>query len=586
MIKKILYIFLCFSAYKNIAAQQIIDSVNPIFSINREAGNIGILYDNFEVSIPTSKPNKNKKYNDVVLSIFHSKSLYVNTAFNNQSEIKELAPFRLGINKHYAQLSGSYKNTNAVPLFDSIPVVVAAYGIDSVNKDFYRFRVLKNQTEEALPWTEIKFFSPVYMYYRYNTDGTEQKQMAYLGQFGMQVGNSVTVEVKNIKIPDTTYSISAVWIKRAPEIIATFTSQSIQQLISVYKYQWKYDGEGVGGATYYGDIALPPVDSLLITQRTFKYSENNIFVYLNDKVNNSGFVEYNLLRGKDSSGWRSNSFDANIIWLQNLTPGTYTLLLRYAFQRQTINRFSFSITPAWYQTTWFTIIAGTLLVLSAISIYLIIKNNRQRIKLKKQHTHNQLIQAEIKSIKSQFNPHFVFNALNSIQGLITKNDIESAHIYLGDFSRLLRNSLKESEHDFISLSKDISLIDNYLKLEQLRFGFQYQINIDETINKDAIEIPVLLLQPVIENAIKHGISGLYKNGILKIDYIVKDHDIIVTITDNGIGYTDIQKGHGLKLTDERITLINTLLKEQSIHWQMNSTSNGTIALFVFKKWLL
>jgi LytS/YehU family sensor histidine kinase len=98
-------------------------------------------------------------------------------------------------------------------------------------------------------------------------------------------------------------------------------------------------------------------------------------------------------------------------------------------------------------------------------------------------------------------------------------------------------------------------------------------------------VPVLLLQPVIENAVKHGISGLYKDGILKIDYAVKENNIIVNVTDNGTGYSNIQKGHGLKLTDDRIALLNKVLKGQSVHWQINNTGSGTQALFIFKNWL-
>ncbi|HRQ52527.1 MAG TPA: histidine kinase, partial [Agriterribacter sp.] len=189
--------------------------------------------------------------------------------------------------------------------------------------------------------------------------------------------------------------------------------------------------------------------------------------------------------------------------------------------------------------------------------------------------------------RSQFNPHFVFNALRSIQGLITKNDIEAAHAYLNDFSRLLRNALKESEKDFISLSKDISLIDHYLKLEQLRFGFRYQINVDKKINKDAIEVPVLLLQPVIENAVKHGVSRLQESGLLTIEYHIHTNDIRITVTDNGTGYTNRSaEGYGLKLTDERVALMNQLLKERSVAWQITNTAGGTQVIFMLKNWLL
>ncbi len=88
--------------------------------------------------------------------------------------------------------------------------------------------------------------------------------------------------------------------------------------------------------------------------------------------------------------------------------------------------------------------------------------------------------------------------------------MDGANKYLTDFSILLRNSLNESQRDFTSLSKEVGMLDNYLKLEQLRFGFSYSINVDPTLNKEGIEVPVLLLQPAIENAVKHGIARKYE----------------------------------------------------------------------------
>ncbi|HRN55985.1 MAG TPA: histidine kinase [Agriterribacter sp.] len=587
MIKRIGYILIVSFIGGHLFAQPAIDTIHPFFKGKLDQ-RVSSLYDFFEIGatgVPTAKPPKGKRYNDVILSVFHSKNLYINTVFNKQDEPAELNAFRT--DKRYVQITGTYQYTSAVPLFDSVPVIVTAYGIDSSNKDQYRFRVMKNQAQEIVPWSRIKFFSPVSMYYRYNADGTMQTQMAYLGQFLEKIGNSVTVEVKNLDMPDTAYSVSAVWIKRAPEIIATFTPETMKQFITVYKYRWKYDDSGADGPSYYSDIILSPVDSLLVIKQKFTHNENSPFFYLNDKVKDANLVEYNLTGGKDSSGWTANDFDPNIIRFQQLAPGNYTLLLRYAFQRQTVSRFSFTIIPAWYQTVWFKLIAGAILLLALLSAYLVIKTTRQQIKIKEQQTLRRVTQAEIRSVKSQFNPHFVFNALNSIQGLITKNDMEGAYTYLNDFSRLLRNALKESEKDFISLSKDISLIDHYLKLEQLRFGFRYQINVDKKINKDAIEVPVLLLQPVIENAVKHGVSRLQESGLLTIEYHIHTNDIRITVTDNGTGYTNRSaEGYGLKLTDERVALMNQLLKERSVAWQITNTAGGTQVIFMLKNWLL
>lgn len=112
--------------------------------------------------------------------------------------------------------------------------------------------------------------------------------------------------------------------------------------------------------------------------------------------------------------------------------------------------------------------------------------------------------------------------------------------------------------------------------------------VDEQLQKDAIEVPVLLLQPVVENAVKHGISHLYEKGVLTIDYTASGNNMVVAVTDNGARYTtDATKpGLGLKLTNDRILLANKLLKEQSIHWKINNSGAHTQVTFVFENWLL
>jgi hypothetical protein len=362
-----------------------------------------------------------------------------------KESLKELDSFEFTYPENGGfQSQGGFYNKTAVPVYDSMPIVVTAYGINSQNRDQYQFRVLKNKKEVVLPWREIKFFSPVMTSYRYNVDGSEQTEMAFLGQFGTTIGNSLTIEVRNIKKPDTAFAISAVWVKRAPEIIGVFNLNTIKEFLEVYKYQWEHDFYKPGQLTYYGDIKLNQVDSLLKKTRTFKYIDNTLFFYLKDKIKTDSLVEYNLIKGTDSSGWRANKFDAGVIRLEQLQPGKYKLLLRYAFQRETRSTYEFTIIPAWYQTWWFRAIAVIILALALFSIYLLLKNKRQKQRLLQEQRQKQISQAEIKAIKSQFNPHFVFNALNSIQGLITKNDMPSAHQYLNDFSSLLRSSLKEA----------------------------------------------------------------------------------------------------------------------------------------------
>jgi LytS/YehU family sensor histidine kinase len=222
-----------------------------------------------------------------------------------------------------------------------------------------------------------------------------------------------------------------------------------------------------------------------------------------------------------------------------------------------------------------------------VSLAVILVKQRQKalVELSKKAS----LQLEIKAIHAQFNPHFVFNALNSIQGLINKEDIAGANKYLSVFGQLMRNSLANSDKNLISLSEEIDILETYLKLEQLRFGFTYKVEVSKDINVYETEIPSLLLQPLIENAIKHGISGLRENGIIDLSFKRDSNDMLVTLTDNGKGFLLQEKsgGYGLKLTVERIKLMNRVLKGQSIQFEIKaSLGSPTKVYLIFSNWFL
>lgn len=406
---------------------------------------------------------------------------------------------------------------------------------------------------------------------------------AYLGQFKSTAGNRLVFEVRRKNKPALIQARqSALWLSRTPSIVNVFTTDQMSGFLETFKKQWKPPQLFEN----YEDW-LPSKDSIEKLPKKFKPGENNLIFYLDDIVKSKEILEYNLLSGKDSTGWKPNDFDLNFIWLKNIPPGSHQLKVRFSIQRQNVTVYTFYVQPYWYQTLWFKMIAGILSSLAFTSAYLLLINRRQKAKFKKEEAKRQLTQAEIKSIKSQFNPHFVFNALSSIQGLITKNDIEGAYRYLNDFSLLLRNSLSQSEKEFVSLSKDLELIENYLKLEQLRFGFRFEIALEKAINKTEIEVPALLLQPVIENAVKHGISNYYDKGLLTIDYKINEDNLVVCIADNGSGFNPrARNGYGLKLTEERIRLLNKTLKDRQIGWNIKNIEQGTIVTFIFNNWLL
>jgi two-component system, LytTR family, sensor kinase len=155
------------------------------------------------------------------------------------------------------------------------------------------------------------------------------------------------------------------------------------------------------------------------------------------------------------------------------------------------------------------------------------------------------------------------------------------------FSTLLRESLQNGEKEYVPLSIELKTLETYIKLENLRFPFVFSLDIDKNLDTNALEIPYLLLQPLVENAIKHGVSSLYEKGILKLHIYKKDSHLIVEISDNGKGFKmdKEKKGYGLKLTKERIRLLNQANPEQPVTPSIVSNDAGTKVQLVFKNWL-
>jgi tetratricopeptide (TPR) repeat protein len=178
----------------------------------------------------------------------------------------------------------------------------------------------------------------------------------------------------------------------------------------------------------------------------------------------------------------------------------------------------------------------------------------------------------LKSLRSQMNPHFIFNALNSVNQFIAQQDERTANKFLSEFSRLMRLVLENSQEDFISLTKEQEIIALYLKLEHYRFRdkFEYSITTDESINSEAVEIPPMLIQPYIENAVWHGLRYKESKGHLSLKMKKLGSGIEVEITDDGIGRkrsaelkTENQKKHqstGLKNIEERLQIISKVYK--------------------------
>lgn len=239
-----------------------------------------------------------------------------------------------------------------------------------------------------------------------------------------------------------------------------------------------------------------------------------------------------------------------------------------------------------------------LLLLLFVVVYRNIRNKQrterivaaERLKAEKAYAAHNMAELELQSLRAQLNPHFMFNSLNAIQELILKEDNENSHLYLSRFSELLRMLLDNANQPFVSLRKEINLLELYLSLEKLRIpDLKYSIEIDNEIDANKITIPNMMLQPYIENAIWHGLSPKKGEKNLAIKINKKGNSVICKVEDNGVGrkmaselkslYRKEHRSRGMELLSKRFILLS---KEYGSDIQTsiedlhdNGTANGT-----------
>jgi sensor histidine kinase YesM len=202
--------------------------------------------------------------------------------------------------------------------------------------------------------------------------------------------------------------------------------------------------------------------------------------------------------------------------------------------------FSFSITPPVWQRWWFRA-AGVSVI--AVLVWLIFHLRLKRIQAKNKVIQERLemeksiLELEQEAARLQMNPHFIFNCLNSIQGFISTNDPFQAKKYLAKFAKLMRLILENAREEFIPLQNEINMLENYLELEKLSTQppFEFSITVDEAIDPEHIQVPPMMIQPFIENAIIHGLKRKDSVGSISIHFKTKGEILFCSIRDNGIG---------------------------------------------------
>jgi tetratricopeptide (TPR) repeat protein len=227
------------------------------------------------------------------------------------------------------------------------------------------------------------------------------------------------------------------------------------------------------------------------------------------------------------------------------------------------------------------IIAGIAIILLLAGIF-IYRQNQLRNKLKETGLKQQLL-------RSQMNPHFIFNSLGTIQNFMYNNETKKAAFYLGSFSSLMRAILNNSREELITVEEEIKTLKDYLELQKMRLGFSFKVNCSNDIDTEFTLIPPMLIQPFVENAIKHGIKDMGEDGRIEVTFSKKYDRLIVSVEDNGVGVnyeSTSEKDHkslALKIFKERISYLSVYFKKDvnykiSDKSETNSGKKGTTVI--------
>lgn len=328
---------------------------------------------------------------------------------------------------------------------------------------------------------------------------------------------------------------------------------------------------------------------------SFPHDQNNFtFSYLGIAQNQATKIRYQYqLVGWDTD-WSSHTENKEITYA-NLTPGSYNFRVR-SIQADTgimseAIELPFEIRAPWWE--WRSVRWGgiTLLILILLGLFWrtlqrIRKQARaaeERLRLDKQ-----ILELEQKALQLQMNPHFIFNALNSIQLLIGKQDPKTARRYLAKFSKLMRSTLENARQPKILLAEEVESLETYLAIEQFSRGdsFDYEIQVIPEEEAEEVSIPSMMIQPFVENAIIHGVAGLKTRGRISIRFDIQEREVICEVKDNGVGLSAeraSREGHqslALQVTQERLALLDESGRSFNKVFDIGSNPAGEAGTYV------
>lgn len=337
-------------------------------------------------------------------------------------------------------------------------------------------------------------------------------------------------------------------------------------------------------------LKITPVLNSIIADTARVYVRGAVndetIIYLNHNQNNLNLsfsapefffperIEYAYqLLPADKEWHYTGNVNRKIIY-SNLSPGKYYFRLKAQMTGGNwdtqVLEYIIIIKPAWWQTLWFRLLC--LVAALFLTVYLVrlrIQNVRNKEIQKSQHE-KELLELEAQALRLQMNPHFIFNCMNSIKSLIQQHEEDKAVHYLTTFSKLIRTLFSNADKKDITLFDEMETCKLYLQLEAMRFNawFSYEILVDEHLDLKSIQIPALIIQPFIENAIWHGIVPKNKKGHIQLSVLINNKTVEIIIDDDGIGREASRQNKsasrlkhnskGVNLTQSRLLLDNML----------------------------
>ena len=316
---------------------------------------------------------------------------------------------------------------------------------------------------------------------------------------------------------------------------------------------------------YFGNLLVN--DALMynnlneIQAKIFSSDDKIIKIELNltDAVNPDRYLYQCKLEGYDKD-WVDVNSRIREIRYSHIPSGTYIFKYRIGDGRRwatEIAQSTFRFNEAFYNTWWFytfTIIIVLVIIIAVIKQRLYDLNQKHKT-----------LELQQRLFRLQMNPHFMFNSLLAIQNFVFMKEVKEAAMYIADFARLFRLILDNSRSEFVAFERELETLELYLKLQSLRYGdkFTYEIIMDEEIEIDVLMIPPMLAQPMIENAIEHGIFKKEGKGKIIVKYIKHDNTISFEVIDDGVGFDDTQKdkkskdhkSSALDITRERLNML-------------------------------